>query len=274
MWSWRNSDSVALVVRVRKPGMLTLFLCSNDPAHTCPGDPLSRRYLSYDVPVASRWSKISVALSDFEPPAWWLQLHPDLPDPRRKFLDRVSAMQIGPGPGAGSSTDTLEVASCEIVTPGRAWWPWWLGSALLLVIGFVLWRVRTMPESIPQKPRIPIEPSPLAAPALELDRLVAHLSGNYHREDLDLATVALEVGLSAKKVTALLRSQNETFRSALNRLRLTEARRLLTESDLQVSEIAFKVGYANPSHFHRQFRETFGMPPLSVRTDSRKPSKR
>ena len=57
-----------------------------------------------------------------------------------------------------------------------------------------------------------------------------------------------------------------TFTAYLNKLRLTEASRLLTEkSSAAVSEIAYSVGYANVPYFNRLFKEEFGCTPKSFR---------
>jgi AraC-like DNA-binding protein len=47
--------------------------------------------------------------------------------------------------------------------------------------------------------------------------------------------------------------------------RMEQARRLLLERDLSVTEVAMCVGYANPSKFAAAFRKYFGMPPSALR---------
>lgn len=45
-------------------------------------------------------------------------------------------------------------------------------------------------------------------------------------------------------------------------LRLDEARRLLTDTDMTVTEVAFAVGYSSLSHFSRAFKRAFHTPPV------------
>lgn len=45
-------------------------------------------------------------------------------------------------------------------------------------------------------------------------------------------------------------------------LRLREARRLLMSTDIDVASAGFKVGYADASHFNREYKRMFGEPPL------------
>ena len=45
-------------------------------------------------------------------------------------------------------------------------------------------------------------------------------------------------------------------------IRLLEARRLLLAGDLDAATAAFQVGYESPSQFNREYRRSFGAPPL------------
>jgi AraC-like DNA-binding protein len=56
-----------------------------------------------------------------------------------------------------------------------------------------------------------------------------------------------------------------TFIEYLNSLRIREAQHLLKESQLNVSEIADKVGYESQTHFGRVFKKTTGMSPLQYK---------
>lgn len=264
LWSWGFRDSLVFHWRARRAVRLRVFLCSRDPALTVPEDPLSRRYLTGVVPVAREWGRSTLALSDLEPPGWWLSLHPGLPEPRRPFLKSILVLQVGPASGTVGD-DTLEIASVERIPAPSA-----RALALLpLLAGGIaaalLWRRR--PSAVPpsESSFLPVSPSPLEAPSPDLERLCAFLSCNYARPELDLAATAQETGLSSRRVTALLNGRGEGFKAVLNRLRLEEAKRLLEETDLQVSEIAFKVGYGNVSHFNRVFRERFGGSPGGMR---------
>jgi len=48
-------------------------------------------------------------------------------------------------------------------------------------------------------------------------------------------------------------------------LRLTNAKKLLEETDLSVSEVAFKVGFSSHSYFSRVFKEEFGYRPSEIK---------
>jgi AraC-like DNA-binding protein len=59
-----------------------------------------------------------------------------------------------------------------------------------------------------------------------------------------------------KAVTALSPLQFQ------KRLRLQEARRLMLGEDLDAASAAYRVGYHDASHFNREYKSLFGVPPM------------
>jgi len=56
-----------------------------------------------------------------------------------------------------------------------------------------------------------------------------------------------------------------SFKELLVEHRFKMAEYLLKTTNLSVADIAFAVGYENPSYFYRQFRRRYGKTPRSVR---------
>ena len=56
----------------------------------------------------------------------------------------------------------------------------------------------------------------------------------------------------------------------LNQVRMTHAVELLDEARDSISEIAFRLGFSDQSHFDRRFRETFGRTPSQHRASAAK----
>jgi AraC-like DNA-binding protein len=80
---------------------------------------------------------------------------------------------------------------------------------------------------------------------------------------LRIATMARTLGMSASGFHA--RFKAATAMSPLQfqkRLRLEEARRLLLSEHADAAEAGYRVGYADPSHFSREYKRHFGHPPL------------
>src|SRR5436305_4009902 len=87
------------------------------------------------------------------------------------------------------------------------------------------------------------------------------------RQDFDqplpIEQLARELGMSVsrfhyhfKAVTAMSPLQFQ------KRLRLQEARRLMLSEDLDAASAAYRVGYQDASHFNREYKSLFGVPPM------------
>jgi AraC-like DNA-binding protein len=101
---------------------------------------------------------------------------------------------------------------------------------------------------------------------LDLDKLVSYLSSHYDNSELSLKIIQEGTGLSETKVSQLLKNAYQlSFKQYLNQLRLTEAKRLLKDVNVPVSDIAYRVGYGHISHFNRVFKEHEGMSPNDFR---------
>ncbi|HEY8947163.1 MAG TPA: AraC family transcriptional regulator [Polyangiaceae bacterium] len=81
-----------------------------------------------------------------------------------------------------------------------------------------------------------------------------------------LRELARAVGLNEFKLKAGFRAQfGASVFGYLRTQRMELARRLLLQRGLSVTEVALKVGYANPSKFAAAFRKHFALPPSAFR---------
>ncbi|MEM9438446.1 MAG: helix-turn-helix domain-containing protein [Pseudomonadota bacterium] len=91
--------------------------------------------------------------------------------------------------------------------------------------------------------------------------------GDNLEEPLPLKQIAGEAGLSLRGLERLTREKLSTSPAALyRRLRLLRARKLAQDTDMAVTEIALRTGYADASAMTRAFRQEFGVPPRALRT--------
>ncbi len=93
-------------------------------------------------------------------------------------------------------------------------------------------------------------------------RAVARLRQDFD-QPLRVERLARELGMSVsgfhhhfKAVTAMSPSQFQ------KQLRLQEARRLMLGEDLDAASAAYRVGYHDASHFNREYKSLFGVPPM------------
>jgi len=80
-----------------------------------------------------------------------------------------------------------------------------------------------------------------------------------------LEAVAGTLGMSARTLQRQLRHEGTTFAALLTALRREMAPALLRDGRHGVSEVAFLLGYEDPSAFRRAFQRWFGRSPRSIR---------
>lgn len=95
---------------------------------------------------------------------------------------------------------------------------------------------------------------------------IGFINNNFQNSELTLDFVSGETGVSQRKITTEVQNRfGCNFKTYINRLRLNESKRLLQNKDLNIGEIAFKVGFNNQSHFNRVFKAEFQISPTEYR---------
>ncbi len=91
---------------------------------------------------------------------------------------------------------------------------------------------------------------------------VLHFINERLDQPIRLSEVARRASLSEGAFSRFFRLHaGRTFPSFVNEVRIGRACRLLAESDLKITDIAFACGFSNLSNFNRQFRRLKGMAP-------------
>ncbi|MGL4519789.1 MAG: hybrid sensor histidine kinase/response regulator transcription factor [Phocaeicola sp.] len=80
--------------------------------------------------------------------------------------------------------------------------------------------------------------------------------------ELNVEMLATEIGMSRVHMHRKMKELTHlSARDFIKSIRLQEAARLLAEKKLTIAEVAYAVGYSNPSHFSNSFKEMYGCPP-------------
>jgi AraC-like DNA-binding protein len=102
--------------------------------------------------------------------------------------------------------------------------------------------------------------------ALKQIRPILHMVEQRYAEPLSLDEIAQEAYISRSHCCALFQTAlNTTPIAYRNSRRLTEARRLLQNTDLTVREIAYQVGFSSVQQFNRLFLRETNMSPTRFR---------
>lgn len=241
-------------------------------------DPLTYRAPSGFFSCSEAGTRVELDLTRMETPQWWFAMF-GLDLARRAYrLDQVPKLSIGSTFQSPQDTP-LGVDLSGLVLQGRDLrWMFAPGAALLLAwIGVGAWFFRAHAAALTLEVRdklhkdLPIVAYQQLALEPHRDReksaILRAIATRYADAELDLEAVVRETGVNRNKVNEILKAElGYTFTAYLNKLRLTEAARLLADkAAATVSEIAYSVGYNNVSYFNRLFKEEYGCTPKAFR---------
>ncbi len=98
---------------------------------------------------------------------------------------------------------------------------------------------------------------------------VRYISEHYTDEALSLQSVAQNLGITRIHLSRVLNQRHgDGFSGIVNSLRIQYAKRLIEQSSLSLSEIAYQSGFGSIRNFNRIFQKTFGCSPTSIRNRS------
>jgi AraC-like DNA-binding protein len=275
----RDYDTVTFVARCTPAYPLMLGIAIFDDKVSVPGDLVTYRptgtFFSCNeqgVPVTLDLRRLTVA-------GWWLSMM-KLPMSSQDYqLDKVTQFSFGSSPQTPFDVDShVEISNLKL---HRRDYRYIVALAVILAISWILFGIwffrthtRTLAASLNSRLK---KDMPLVAyreltsrPWRDEEKasILKFIATNYTNPELDLEGVVAGTGANRNKVNDLLKAElGMTFTGYVNKLRLTEAARLLTEkSAATVAEIAYLVGYANVSYFNRLFKEEYGCTPKAFRT--------
>jgi AraC-like DNA-binding protein len=272
-------DSVSFAARCAPANTLMVRLPTFDDRVSRPNNMLSYRTPSAFFSCGARRTLHDVDLSRLETPQWWFDMFKlDLANQAYK-LDRVPKIAFATtfqSPVGIASTVDIDT----LVLNGRDYRYLHALAVILLLAwgGFAAWFFRRHAAALVADVREKLQKDlPFVAYqqlSLEPHRdrekaaVLRFISTHYADTEMDVDKVVAATGVNRNKLNDILKAElGFTFSTYLNKLRLTEAARLLSDNDaLAVAEIAYSVGYANVSYFNKLFKEEYGCTPKAFRT--------
>ena len=108
----------------------------------------------------------------------------------------------------------------------------------------------------------------LSRSELRLERIRTFCACNYAR-DISLDEIARYAGMNKSAFcTFMKRHTGHTFSEYMNELRLNRAVERIKNTDENIAEIAFSVGFSNVTYFNRLFRNKYKCTPKTVRMNT------
>jgi len=99
-------------------------------------------------------------------------------------------------------------------------------------------------------------------------RAKAFVLANLHDPDLDVSTIANQMGMSVRSLYVLFESEELRIAQWIREQRLVRARVVLEDPAqrfLSICDIAMRFGFMDSAHFSSSFRATYGMTPSECR---------
>ncbi|MGM0444459.1 MAG: helix-turn-helix domain-containing protein [Fibrobacterota bacterium] len=214
----------------------------------------------------------TAALNEFIVPSWWLNennLYPDDIAPMINHRKTASIELVSHEQNAVDTSYELHISQIKFTARPRG--NKLLAILLMLLAGanipvLVLYLRRSNASATKQQELQHKKLQVTNHADQEYDRLISYIGQHYDDPNLSVETVSARTGISRMKIPAILRDKHAMlFKQYLNSIRITEAQRLLCETDHQITEIALAVGYKYPSTFNRIFREITSSSPMAYR---------
>jgi AraC-like DNA-binding protein len=221
---------------------------------------------------------VSLDLTRLTIPEWWFKTQQHDLAHQDYRLDRVARLVFGTtsqsrhGMPARVEIDAVTLRGRDYRSIG-----WLVGIVVAGWIAFAVWFFRAHARVLRSNVDTQLKQDlPLVAyrqlmlePYRDKEKasVLEFIATNFSDPTLDLERVVVATGANRTKVNRVLKSElGMTFTNYLNKLRLTEAARQLTENnDMTVAEISFAVGYANVSYFNKLFKEAYSCTPKAFR---------
>jgi AraC-like DNA-binding protein len=275
-------SSAVFRVRCAPRNVLTFHLHSFDSRANEPGDFYSYRIADTFFSCNEQWSDVEVDLRNLNVPQWWLERFKIEISDKNYRLDRVAAFSIVASP-EGPVNTPAQVIVDELVLHGYDWRYAWLFSGLFVFswLCYAVWLFRLYTRSLIsdlkdklQKDRplmahqqLSIEPQK----DRETGLLLRFIATEYADPEFSLEKTIAALGINRTKINEILKKElGFTFTAYLNKLRLTEAARLLSEQEnANVAEIAYSVGYNNVTYFNKLFKIEYGCTPKTFKKYAR-----
>ena len=103
-----------------------------------------------------------------------------------------------------------------------------------------------------------------------LAELNAYIINNMADSELSVESIQRWANLGKTQLYRKIKGvTNLSANQYLSKVRLDEGRKMLINSNKTISEIAFEIGYSDPSYFSRKFSQQFNMTPKKFREASK-----
>lgn len=267
-----SCDYMKIVIASRNSMPVDIFLLTRmDNDNSLPQDIFRSNGFYLDLGITK--DKYIIPLKQFTTGDWWFEKYNiDAKRLRRETFRQTAFLQFeGKLTGKNDTEDTIIIDSISfhtsisrvilfsIIIP--------LSYYLFIFLFIFIFRKKPEGAVIPDEELLSYKKINLLSYKTEdLNRIIAYLQENYSNPDLTIEDAVKSTGVYQSKLYKLIKEEyNMTFKELVYRIRLTEAKRLLVETDRQIADIAYHVGFNDISYFNRLFKKHESLSPREFR---------
>jgi AraC-like DNA-binding protein len=275
----RSFSNISFKVACDPKNVLLLVLFTFDDKVTRLDNLASRRVSSAAFSCKGDWSTVTIKFDALDTPTWWLQRYGfEYSDHGFQLEKAMGFAWVNSLQSPLNTPSSVKLTDIKLGGTDYRYIAAVAAMCIILWIGFFVWQFRVyilaLTHSIQERvkhdqtfmayKRLSIDPSK----DKEKNLLLHFIATEYANSELSLDIASSTLGINRTKINDLLKEElGITFSVYLNKLRLTEAARLLSETkQANISEIAYLVGYNNVTYFNKLFKQEYGVAPKIFKT--------
>ncbi|EIK43912.1 transcriptional regulator, AraC family domain protein [Cellvibrio sp. BR] len=271
-------SSVSFKVLCDPKNVLLFALFSFDDKVTDINKPITRRVSSTAFSCSHDWATINIQFDELDTPYWWLGRYGFEHSDTGYRLDKTMGFAwVNSLQSPLNTPSYVKITDVQLLGNNFTYLYVAIALVVLLWVVFliVLLRRYVAVLTVDIRERVRLDQPLMAYKKLsiapqkdkEKSAVLRFMATEYANPELSLEIAATTLGTNRTKINDILKEElGLTFTAYLNKLRLTEAARLLSENEeANVSEIAYLVGYNNVSYFNKLFKAEYGCVPKTFK---------
>ncbi len=206
--------------------------------------PNGNRFMEYILPVGKEWNSVDVDFSNFRTPEWWLKANgmnekelwkPDFSQMR--FLNVQSCQILG-----NDKQDSIEIEEVSLQVNMTYFY---LISALLTFLYYAALLFLFVGKKDKQSVIFSyVKTEAVSHSVKEEETVFAFITSHYEQQSLSSVDIQNGTGISEAKISFIIKNKSGlTFKQFLNKLRLTESKRLLLKPICKCRKLLTKRNY-------------------------------
>jgi AraC-like DNA-binding protein len=271
-------SSISFKVLCDPKNVLLLVIFSFDEKVTDLIKPVTRRVSSTAFSCENQWNILTIDFNELDTPHWWLDRNGfEFSDTGYRLDKTLGFAFVNSLQSPKNTLSHVKITDIKLIGSKASYLYASIAISLVCWILFIIGLMRqyVVVLIVTLKEKIQLDQTLIAYKKLSIEpqkdkaksAVLRLMATEYANPELSLEMAAASLGINRTKINDILKEElGLTFSTYLNKLRLTEAARLLSENeDANVSEIAYSVGYNNVSYFNKLFKNEYGCAPKTFK---------